>query len=204
MIAAAASVARADVETWHAPLSATISAFSGEQAFDFPLPLFDTQGGARVLTDVQIGGTAIMTGDTQVRNVDVLPVSLTVQFAAGVSGMLPGGLFSAFQFGSDSVTDLFPDAVRGFGFVFEAPITGGVSNVQALAAPHGGGVLQSATFTAGLTLPPVPGVQWSPATLRLGGAVEIRYIYQVVPTPGAAGLVLLGGVGLAVRGRRRG
>lgn len=60
----ACGVAQAGVESFGTPLGATIQANSGAVNFEYVLPLFNTQGGTRMLTDVQISGTAIMTADT--------------------------------------------------------------------------------------------------------------------------------------------
>ncbi len=196
----ACGVALAGVESFSTPIGATIQANSGEVNFEYVLPLFNTQGGTRMLTDVQISGTAIITADTQVTNTDTFLASFTVQYAGGISGLLPGGIFSAFQSSSQSELALFPAATRPFQFVLEAPISGVVSNVSAYASPTGGALMQTGTFTAGLTLPPLSSLSWNPGRLQLGGFLEMQYSYQIVPAPGAAALL---GLGALVATRRR-
>lgn len=93
---------QAGVESLGTPLDATIQANSGELNFEHVFPLFHTQCGTRMLTDVQISGTAIMTADTQVTNADTFLASFTVHYAGRVSGFLPSGIFSTFQLFSQS------------------------------------------------------------------------------------------------------
>lgn len=195
------SGASAATETWLVPFGASLNGFGGESSFAYSLPLFNQQGGSRVLTGVQITGSAMYATSTQAFNGDVLPYSATVTYNAGFTATLPGGLISSFQSDSSSQPLLMPATFSSFAFNFEAPVFASVSNVAAFSALNGGTSVQSGTFTGALTLPPISMLNWSTPSQLMGGSLSIEYTYTVVPSPASVLALLVGG--MAVKHRRR-
>lgn len=199
-----AGAAEAAVETRFTSFSATLNDFSGDVPFDYLVPLFNTQGGTRVLTDIQLSGTVLLTAETSARNVDVFVIPFTLQFAAGFNGSLPGGQFSAFGSDAQSESALLPDSVRMFRFELEAPIVAAAGNLSAWTSPTDATVTRSSVFTANLTRPPLSSsLEWTQPRVQMGGALQIQYVYEIVPAPGAGALVVCAAAAMTRRRRRR-
>ena len=156
----------------------------------------------RVLTGVEITGSAMFATSTQVFNSDFQAYSVTVPYSGGFTASLPGGVLSAFQTGSSSQPAVLPNSFASFSFLIEGPVTASIGNLSAFTALHGGQSVQSGTFTGVLTLPPIPGLSWSTPTQLMGGSLSITYTYSVVPAPGSALAMLTCGVALQRRRRR--
>lgn len=199
--ASSSGAARAETETWLVPLSASLSGVGGDSNFTYSMPLFNQHGGTRALTAVEITGSAMFATSTQAFNGDVLPYTITVPYSAGFTASLPSGVISAFQSGTSSQPSLVPNTFATFSFVLDAPISANVGAIGAFSALNGGDSIQTGTFSAGLTLPPVATISWSTPSQLMGVSLSITYTYEVVPAPASAMGILT--FGLVVRQRRR-
>lgn len=199
--AACCGVAQAATETWLVPLSASLNGFGGDSSFTYSMPLFNQQGGSRILTGVQINGSAMFATSTQAFNGDVLPYSITVTYNAGFTATLPGGSITTFQSDSSSLPVLMPADFGTFNFNLNAPVFVGVSDLAAFSSLNGGSSTQTGTFSGGLTLPPISTLSWSTPSQLMGASLSIEYTYTVVPAPASA--LALVTCCLAVKRRRR-
>lgn len=202
LAAACCGVAHAATESWLVPLSASLNSLSGDSSFTYPMPLFNEQGGTRVLTGVQITGSAMFATSTQVFNGDLTPYAITVTYAAGFTATLPSGSISAFDSETLAQPFLIPATFEAFSFNLDSGVTANVGNFAAFSALNGGTSMQSGTFTGGLILPPIPGLLWSTPQQLMGGSLSVTYTYTVIPAPAAA--AVLAASGLAALRRRRG
>lgn len=182
-------------------LSASLNSMSGDSSFTYALPLFNEQGGTRVLTGVQITGSAMFATSTQVFNGDLTPYAITVTYSAGFTATLPSGSISAFDSDILAQPFLIPATFETFSFNLNSGVTAIVGNLAAFSAINGGTSVQSGTFTGGLMLPPISGLIWSTPQQLMGGSLSITYDYTVIPSPAAAAALAVSG--LAVLRRRR-
>lgn len=200
-LAACCGTVHAATESWIVPLSGNLSGFAGDSSFSYTLPLFNEQGGTRVLTGVQVTGSAMFGTSTQAFNGDIQPYAVNVTYSAGFTATLPSGSINAFQSDVSSQPALMPATFGSFNFLLEAPVVASVGNIAAFSALNGGSSVQTGTFTGGLMLPPISTLSWSTPSQLMGGSLSIVYTYNIVPAP--ASIVAILACGFAVQHRRR-
>ena len=190
----------------------TVGTCNASQSLPDPLPInyptctvqfpsFDTMGGTRVLTGVSISGTAHYTAAYTLTH-SVLPTTtITAEHTGYTSLWLPGGNVIA----SGSQTRVLTDVPAYTGvradFFFQTPFSATTTDVSQYQT-DGTTMLTFYGHYRG-TLQTTPQLGFTPILLcNVLCYMEIEYTYEIVPAPGA-GVILLGGMTMAARRRRR-
>lgn len=204
-LAAAAGTASAAVETWN-------------QAWAFPLspnnttlvfPKFDTLGGTRVLTKVEMLTNSTMTANVTAENDSILPAPafsvnlsgfVTVAFGTlnGFNGLSQGA--GASVAATDGISGSGPD-YNNFGALSDSG-SGATDTTSGLAAYTAPGTINADVFgSGGFSVSGSTNSTLNVSNFQGFGDVTINYYWETVPAP--ASLALLGMGGLVIGRRRR-
>jgi len=198
---AAAGTASAAVESFTTPFNSGVP--NVVPGINISLPKFDTQGGLRVLTGVSF--TGIGTVQAAIIGTNDAPAisTLTVDLSGTLVLIVPGNVIVSNFIDSETSPALAPGASHDFGLISDTNNLGPVAGAPLAffnGAP-GDTFAVTGTVTGGFTVSGAGNATISISDFAAFGDVTVEYSFFIIPTPGAAALLGLGG--LAVARRRR-
>lgn len=201
-LALAAGSASAAIESFTVPFNSGVP--NVVPGITVTLPKFDTQGGLRVLSSVEISGVG--TVQAGIIGTNDAPVESTLQ--VDLSGTLvltaPGGALFANFIDSETSPMLASGASHDFGLLSDTENLGPVAGAPLAFFTAGPGDITfdvTGTVTGGFTVSGAGNATLQIQNFAASGEVTVKYTFEVIPTPGAAALLGLGG--LMVTRRRR-
>lgn len=201
VLAAAAGSASAAIETFSAPFSSGVP--NVVPGITVTLPKFDTMGGTRVLTAVEISGTGTLQAGIIGINDAAAASTLTVDLSGTLVLLAPGAILLS-NFSQSATSPLLnPGDSHDFGIVSDTDPLGpsAGSPLASYTGMAGDTFNVTGTVTGGFTISGAGNATLQIQNFGASGEVVVKYTYEVIPTPGAAALLGLGG--LAMTRRRR-
>lgn len=204
-LAAAAGTASAAVETWNQAWAFPLSPNDATLVF----PKFDTLGGTRVLTKVEMLTNSTMTANVTAENDSVIPAPgfgvnlsgfVTVAFGSlnGFNALSQGA--SAGVAATDGISGSGPD-FHDFGALADSG-SGATDTTSGLAAFIAPGTISAFVHgEGGFSVTGSTNSSNNVSNFMGSGDVTINYYWEAVPAP--ASLALLGMGGLVIGRRRR-
>ena len=199
----AAGAAQGAVETHEIWFSNRMPTIGGQSSFQCDIPLFDTQSGSRILTGMTLRGDVKIDARVALANFINENMPASGQIIAGFDFSPPGADIHVHS-AADYQTLLTPGGVG-----YQAPQVDCSFDPVAVADPLQYASLGEAqisatiSFDAEVTGPQEATTWWHVyENPKIHGVMTIEYTYSQVPSAGS-GMVLLGGMTMAARRRRR-